>query len=100
MKIVRNSVLALLTISALAFLPSAWAEAEPTPTPHEEPTPTPHQEPSASPHEEPTPTPDGEPGDDDGDHGNLSLHGFYEGTTASGALAVRPVATTRSGHNS
>ena len=81
MKIVRNPVLALLTIPALAFLSVAWAESEPTPTPHEEPSPTPH--------EEPTPTPHGDPGDDDNsDQGNLSLHGFYEGTTASGALAV------------
>jgi hypothetical protein len=90
MYIIRQFLLLLVSLVALAFLPLAWAEPEPSPspTPHEEPTPTPHEEPTATPHEEPSPTPDGEPGGDDNEQGNLSLHGFYEGTTASGALAV------------
>jgi hypothetical protein len=93
-------------LAALALLPLAWAEPEPSPsaTPHTEPSATPHSEPSATPHSEPSATPDGEPGDDDGGEpgdnggdddqngdsgeGHLSLHGFYEGTTAGGALAV------------
>jgi hypothetical protein len=88
----RTSVLTVVSLCALALLPVAWAEPEPTPTP------TPHEEPTPTPHEEPTPTPHTEPGDDDGggddqngdddEQGNLSLHGFYEGTTADGALAV------------
>src|SRR5262245_44889639 len=91
----RLFVLALVSLCALALLPIAWAEPEPTPTP------TPNEEPTPTPHEEPTPNP--EPGDDngghdnggddqnsddDGEHGDLSLHGFYQGTTADGALAV------------
>ena len=87
MKTLRSFVPALLSLSALALLPISRAEPEPTPTP------TPHEEPTPTPHEEPTPEPGGdqEPGDDtgdDGEHGDLSLHGFYEGTTESGALAV------------
>ena len=87
MKTFRSFVPALLSLSALALLPISRAEPEPTPTP------TPHEEPTPTPHEEPTPEPGGdqEPGDDtgdDGEHGDLSLHGFYEGTTESGALAV------------
>ena len=89
MKLIRNFLLSLACFSALASFPSASAEPIPSPTPHEEPSPTPPPEPSATP----------EPGDDNGggdpsgddnggDVGDLSLHGFYEGTTAAGALAV------------
>lgn len=87
----RHFPLLLVSLVALAFLPLAWAEPEPSPTstPHEEPTPTPHEEPTPTPHEEPTPTQGGDDnGGDDSEQGTLSLHGFYEGTTASGALAV------------
>src|SRR6266404_6531005 len=59
---------------------SAFAEPTPTPTAtprqYPTPTPTPHPEPSAT----PTPTPGG-------DHGEVSLRGFY-GTTAPGSLVV------------
>src|SRR5438552_4511120 len=89
-----NLFLSLACFGALATLPAASAEPLPSPTPHEEPSPTPSPEPSG--------TPNGEPGDDNGggdtggdddggdsgEHGDLSLHGFYEGTTAAGALAV------------
>lgn len=89
---VRTFVLTLVSLCALALLPVAWAEPEPTPTPtpHEEPTPTPHEEPTPTPHTEPGDDNGGDDqnGDDDGEQGNLSLHGFYEGTTADGALAV------------
>src|SRR5712691_8738317 len=85
MKLIRNLIISLVCFGALAASP---ASAEP----EQSPSPTPHEEPSATPPEEPSPTPDQEPGDDgggdDGEHGDLSLHGFYEGTTATGALAV------------
>ena len=103
MKLTLSLILSLSCFLYLGALPKVSAEPEPTATPHEEPTATPHQEPTATPHEEPTPTPHEEPtatppGDDDnggddnggdeGDHGNFSLNGFYQGTTASGALAI------------
>ena len=81
MKLIRNLLLSLVCFGALANLPMASAEPGPSPsaTPHEEPSPTPEPEPSG------TPAPD--PGDD-GEQGDLSLHGIYEGTTATGALMV------------
>ncbi|MEO5717979.1 MAG: hypothetical protein ABIR29_05345 [Chthoniobacterales bacterium] len=90
----------------------------PSPTPHEEPSATLHEEPSPTPDEQPSATPgddnggddsggddaggddqgsdnggnsgddNGDNSGDDGDQGKLSLHGFYEGITATGALAV------------
>ncbi len=100
MKLLRNLILSAVCAASLAALP-ARGEPEPTPspTPHQEPSATPHEEPSPTPEEEPSPTPHEEPsatpgdgsGDnsgDDGNQGDLSLHGFYEGVTATGALAV------------
>ena len=91
MKLIRNLLLSLVCFGALANLPMASAEPEPSPsaTPHEEPSPTPHPEPSGT----PAPEPGDDGGGDDagggeGEHGDLSLHGFYEGTTATGALMV------------
>lgn len=85
MQLIRNLIISITCFGALGALP---ASAEP----EHSPSPTPHEEPSATPHEEPSATPEQEPGDDgggdDGHHGDLSLHGFYEGTTATGALAV------------
>ena len=43
-------------------------------------------EPSPSPSASPSPTPGGD--DDHGGHGELSLHGFYRGTTTSGSIAL------------
>lgn len=63
----------------------------PTPTPHTEPSPSatasPHDEPTASPTASPhsDASPSASPGDD---HGGVSLRGFYEGSTPSGALAL------------
>jgi hypothetical protein len=94
MKFSSHLILSFVALAALSALPLAWAEPEPSPTatPYEEPTPTPHEEPSATPGDDNG----GEPGDDDGgndngdngEEGHLSLHGFYEGTTANGGLAV------------
>lgn len=79
-----------------AALP-AFAESTPSPsptsspTPHSEPSPsgTPRHDPTPTPtvHSEPTPTasPSSTPG---GDHGDISLRGFYAATTPSGSLVV------------
>lgn len=95
--------------------PSATPRIEPSPTatPHDEPSASPSPSaspggddhgtspspsPSASPGGDdhgpsPSPTPSASPGDDDhhgGDdrHGDVSLHGLFEGTTSTGGLAV------------
>src|SRR2546423_4764998 len=83
----------LCFISCVALSAAATALAEPTPSP----TPTPHSEPSASPtpsgtprsYPTPTPTPHSEPTPTPtpGDHGEISLRGFY-GTTSPGSLMV------------
>lgn len=52
----------------------------PSSTPHPEPTPSA----TASPHTEPSPSASPE----DGEHGEVSLRGFYEGLTGDGALAL------------
>ena len=89
MKLFSNLLLSFACYLALGTLPRVSAEPEPTPTPHEEPSATPHEEPSATPHAEPGDDVGGDDqGGDDGEHGDFSLHGFYEGSTASGALAV------------
>lgn len=67
--------------------PTPGEHHDPTPTPS--PTPTPHHEPSPTASPSPTATPrDGDDDDDDGDTSGKSLHGLYEGTTSSGAIAV------------
>jgi acyl dehydratase len=80
--------------------PNTEPSATPSATPHNEPsaTPTPHQEPSASPTETEHPEPSASPGETEhpepsaspegGHHGEVSLRGFYEGTTPTGALAL------------
>ena len=86
-----NLFLSLVCFGALAALPAATAEPEPSPspTPQEEPSPTPDPEPSGTPAPEPGDDGGGDDnGGDDGEHGDLSLHGFYEGTTEAGALLV------------
>ncbi|HEY3601107.1 MAG TPA: hypothetical protein VGK72_04060 [Chthoniobacterales bacterium] len=96
MKLIRTFLLTVACSFSLGALPFALAEPEPTATPHEEPSGTPHEEPSATPNQDPGDNHDGDDGDDDqGDddggeveHGGLSLRGLYEGTTATGALAV------------
>lgn len=85
MKLIRNLILALTCSSALAALP-VFAEPEPSPTPHEEPSATPHTEPGDENGQDGDD--DDDQGNDDGEHGDLSLHGIYEGTTSAGALAV------------
>ena len=102
MKLFCNLILSLVCYVALGTGPRLSAEPEPTPTPHEEPSATPHEEPSATPDGEPGDEHDGEDGDngddqggddgegdhDGGEHGDFSLHGFYKGTTPTGALAI------------
>jgi hypothetical protein len=87
MKSIRHLILSLIALAALSALPLTWAEPEPSPsaTPHEEPSATPGDDHGRDPGDD-----DGgdDENDDDGEEGHLSLHGFYEGTTASGALAV------------
>jgi hypothetical protein len=90
-----KSITKYLTIACCVGLGAAiTALAEPTPsptptsTPHTEPSPTgtPRQypTPTPTPHSEPSATPTPTPG---GDHGDVSLRGFY-GTTAPGSLVV------------
>src|SRR2546423_15585132 len=75
---------------------SAFAEPTPSPsptsTPHSEPSPTPSGTPRQYPTPTPTPTPHSEPSatptpTPGGDHGEVSLRGFY-GTTSPGSLMV------------
>jgi hypothetical protein len=75
MKTIAQYLTSALCLALCVAIP---AFAEPTPTPHSSPTPspTPRHEPTAT----PTPTPDG-------DHGEVSLRGFY-GTTSPGSLLV------------
>lgn len=70
--------------------PSPTPRSEPSSTPRHEPSSTPRPEPSSTPHDEPSASPSASPGDDDGGghHGEVSLRGFFEGVTPSGALAV------------
>ncbi|MFL6584563.1 MAG: hypothetical protein ACJ8KU_08605 [Chthoniobacterales bacterium] len=94
---IRNTICAaaLLALPAYASEPGPSASPTPTATPHLEPTatptPTPHFEPSTTPTPTPTPhsepSPTGTPGGD-GHHGQISLRGFYEGTTPTGAVAL------------
>lgn len=78
-------------LAVFAAMPLYAAEPSASPTP----TATPHTESSATPiatsHNEPSPTPSATPtgsGDDGGRHGDISLRGFYEGVTPSGAVAL------------
>jgi hypothetical protein len=87
-----NSIKYLNLICCVGLSTVITALAEPTPspspssTPHTEPTATPRQypTPTPTPHPEPSATPTPTPG---GDHGDVSLRGFY-GTTAPGSLVV------------
>lgn len=83
MRALAKYLLKFACIAALCAMPVYASEpsfsATPTPTPHTEPSPTP----TASPQSEPSPS--ASPEDH---HGEVSLRGFYEGTTPSGALAL------------
>lgn len=77
----KTHLLKLARLAALVALP-AYA-FEPTTSPTPTPTATPRTEPSPSPSASASPSVS--PSDD---HGTLSLHGFYEGTTSAGGIAL------------
>jgi hypothetical protein len=87
MKTIAQYLTSALCLALCVAVP-AFAEPTPTPTPHSSPTPspTPLREPTATPtpRPEPSATPTPTP---DGDHGEVSLRGFY-GTTSPGSLLV------------
>ncbi len=89
MKPIAQNIVKFICLSAFAAL-SAYAESGPSPTatPRTEPSASPSTTPppSPTPRTEPSPTPTPTPRDDD--HGEVSLRGFYEGLTPSGALAL------------
>lgn len=88
MRSISRNIIKFACCAAFAALPAFGFEPDHTPTPSPTATAsaTPHVEPTASPSATQTPT--ASPRDGDVHHGEISLRGFYEGTTPSGAVAL------------
>ncbi|MDP9004539.1 MAG: hypothetical protein M3N12_07070, partial [Verrucomicrobiota bacterium] len=83
----KTKLLALTCIAGLAALYSVPVQASGADD-HPTPTPSPSASPGGSPSPTPSPSASPSPGDDHGGHGDLSLHGLFEGTTSAGGIVV------------
>ena len=86
----KRQILNITCLAALCALPVYGSEISPSPSPSATPNIEPSPSPSTTPHTEPSPSPSpsasASPVDDH--HGELSLHGLYEGSTSAGGVAI------------
>jgi hypothetical protein len=93
MKSIIKHLLKVTCVAAFCAMPIYASEPEPFPSPSASPSATPDTEPSPSPspdgtpHGDPSPSPSATPIEQE-HHGELSLRGFYQGVTPTGAVAV------------